>query len=292
MILIMLYCIHQGSGDQAPTAAKLEVYKLFRPADFYFPREARKFIKGDPYKFIVNSSEEDINTFYRFYRSLKIRTEYAEKKELCDCSIPDRLSLYNFHIDTKSIQSVLEQFYQENKTTKVAIIGHAHGSLCFTDRTDIYDMSVRYFTNVLDWCKKNNKNLYILFNNLYKKLNKLISIPKKDLHFLIVRQLDAVRGRGQHFDKYWKDGSDLYLINVGIDVYYDIFPVLDSRYNSGYRIKIPDGYMVNIKKDVRHIWSHGLPENIPSIEGRFSVQFKTTRDIDFALYSTSLGVSD
>lgn len=94
-------------------------------------------------------------------------------------------------------------------------------------------------------------------------------------------------GLRSHFDDLYNNDSDIYVINLFEDYYYDIFPILASEIK-GLRILIKKDTYVRLSQSARYEWTHGIPDLIPTREHRYAIIFKCRNNIKLREKSKNL----
>jgi hypothetical protein len=218
-------------------------------------------------KLLQNKTAENINKItdiYLYFRYFKIRTKFTQNFKICHEI--NGLKLYNPLINVAKIYKHLLEVKTKNIPQP---FGKSLMAYSVSGTLDI-------FTDEIITLKEEVKNLkkYKLYEDIMNMLNfisQFREINFKNIILILVEHV-GLDGRGQHFDKIYRNSSDLFILNVGCDVYYDLIPVFVK--GEACRVKIPNGYMTRLTDDVRYKWSHGLPDNIPNIKNRWSVQIK------------------
>lgn len=208
---------------------------------------------------------ENISNIYGVYRGEKLRSDYKDKMKIGKAV--KGLNLINFDIDFDKLKKYLDEYMNNENSFS---FGMSMRTLALNGDKKLFETTISESSSE---SMKNIKHakLYECLQNLAKKIEAHSGTPIKNAVLNIVKHV-GTEGRALHFDKLWSNGGPLYITNIGIDVYYDLFPIFVK--GEPFRVKIPNGYTALLEGEIRYKWVHSVPDNIPGINGRYSIQFK------------------
>jgi hypothetical protein len=227
-----------------------------------------RFIEGEKvHPSFLNNVFREHNQYY------KVRTDYSLVTAKTDFKLPGG-RLFKSPIDINKIRSELDILF-ENKEVKHSDLGKNHTNEFLNWYNDRVFTTISTLTPAYNFLEKYiGKEAYIV-----KSCKKLIEEVCKLTGFknglMSIIHYTKMMGLGQHIDKLslHLDGP-IVTVNIGKEFYYDVFPVLDKKNVTPKRVLVPEGGVFFMEGDLRNRWSHGICENDPNTDGKYSLVFK------------------
>lgn len=141
----------------------------------------------------------------------------------------------------------------------------------------------------------NGTNYYKQYEDtieLLKDYPNLYEICKKGLNYcsgknkfasFSISKLKNSTGLHAHIDHITEKRGNIVVINLGADIFYDMFPLLTFSSDLSLRIPIKNGDMAILDKSARYEWTHSIPDFIYDSYNRYAILFKSIMPTDMLL---------
>lgn len=193
------------------------------------------------------------------------------------------LEIYNFNIDAK-IYNLLEDIslnYPKYDLIKFpmakGIFHFINNKVCIEEHCHKSKYAGQFYSDNFVKNYKNIPEIYDLMCRFVKFCNLAGGIETnkniEDFNIALSKHEDNM-GIYSHIDNMTKSDKNVYVLNLGATIYYDMYPIFTAKTDKMMRIKIKSGQAIILRDSARIEWTHGIPDLLPGLSKRFALLYK------------------
>lgn len=279
LIFLILIVSYAKFGSKESLLVKLdpEVYSIDQHFNMAKVRENLSRFSEENSKYLMSGkgspkSRNEIFLFSLFYGIFKksgqnMRTDFNIKFTPVKNIKLNELFLFKYDFDVQRMKKCLDELYRKypkniitlGKSIKVLASNETHRS------------TYSSFEDTLNFFRKHCSDPY-LFETTKKLIKEISNFCGYKYGMSEINNYSDNLGMPQHFDTMSGKNGPIYTINIGNEFYYDMFPILEENCENGIRLKVPPGGIFSMEKNMRYRWTHGIPDNVPNMVGKYCIE--------------------
>lgn len=267
--------------DMFSEANKKYGYVVENIREMYPNDEVNKFFKFDIFRSLSSYeklAKSDWTALYIAYlkKILPNRRSRIEFGTIKTYNGVPGLNVYNVINDTENLKGLLDDIFEKYRTISAdKNINHVVFPSSFV-YNDVRGQAKYYRQSLDDFMKIPESK-----DNRARPLMSVLKTLKRDvggqiLGFAIGKHT-ASEGIKIHFDQTNITQGDVYTINIGPDIFYDMYPIFTDKFTKPIRIRVKNGSMVHMSDEARVNWAHSVPDGIQGMKGRYVIILKLQR---------------